>query len=333
MYKKITWFTVVCIIFISIQGMAYASLDDQISALSSQIATKMTEQKKHTIAVIEFADLQGNVTNFGRFLSEELITKLFETGKFKVIERQLLDKVIAEQKLSLQGMVDPESAKKLGKILGVDAICSGTITDLGQSLEVNARLISTETGEIIAVASTKIFKDDSVLHLMSEGVTTTAVSQPVGTTPPPENTPTPKKLAGLKPGMKFNIQDAVFELANCLRVSLISIEIKKNETIANFVIQNLQKEEKSFSLVQPDQYTYLMDQDDNQYKYISSTGLTDQQIILVPVVKKNFSVQFEPLPSATQKIDIMFRIFDNGYCGNNTYNGWADVAIKNIKLQ
>jgi TolB-like protein len=142
-------------------------LDQRVTELSQQIAKEMTEYQKATIAVVEFSDLQGNVTDFGRFLAEELITRLFNTKKFKVIERQLLNKVITEQKLSLMGLVDPSSAKQLGKLLGVDAIASGTISELAQSLRVNARLISTETGEIFAVASTEIFKDESVTRLMS----------------------------------------------------------------------------------------------------------------------------------------------------------------------
>src|SRR5437016_5111738 len=144
-------------------------LDQRVSELSQQIANKMSAKQKTTIAVIEFTDLQGNVTDFGRYLAEELITRLYETEKFKVIERQLLNKVITEQKLSLTGVVDPTSAKQLGKILGVDAIVSGTVTNLAQNLKVNARLISAQTGEIFAVASTEIFKDESVIGLLSVG--------------------------------------------------------------------------------------------------------------------------------------------------------------------
>lgn len=124
---------------------------------------------KATIAVVEFSDLSGGVTDFGRLLSEELVTKLFATGKYKVIERLLLNKAIAEHKLQLQGLIDPKSAKELGKILGVDAIVSGTIADLGDSLRVNARLISTETGEVFSVAAATIVKDDTITGLMTGG--------------------------------------------------------------------------------------------------------------------------------------------------------------------
>ena len=79
--------------------------------------------------------------------------------------------MITEQKLSLTGMVDQTSAQKLGKLLGVDAIASGTVTDLGKSLRVNARLIDTSTAVIFAVASTEITKDDSVMTLMGASAT------------------------------------------------------------------------------------------------------------------------------------------------------------------
>jgi curli biogenesis system outer membrane secretion channel CsgG len=119
--------------------------------------------------VVEFSDLKGNVTNLGRFLSEELITRLYETKKFKVIERQQLNKIIAEQKLSLTGVVDPASAQKLGRVLGVDSIVFGSVSDLVKTLRINARLIGTETGEVFAAASIEIVKDEAVSSLMGDG--------------------------------------------------------------------------------------------------------------------------------------------------------------------
>jgi TolB-like protein len=148
-------------------SLAQSTLAQQIDELNRQIATKVTAKNKTTIAVVEFADLEGNVTNFGRFMAEELITRLHETEKFKVIERQLLNQVIKEQKLTLSGIVDPASAQQLGRVLGVDAIVSGSITDLGKTVRVNARLISTETGEIFAVAANEFIKDQTVIDLMS----------------------------------------------------------------------------------------------------------------------------------------------------------------------
>jgi TolB-like protein len=98
-----------------------SAFDERINELVQQISSAMIEKKKITIAVIEFTDLNGNVNEFSKYLAEELITRLFQTDKFKVIERQYLNKVIEEQKLSLTRIIDPDSAKTLGKILGVEA--------------------------------------------------------------------------------------------------------------------------------------------------------------------------------------------------------------------
>ena len=174
---------------------AQSTLDQRLTELSKQISDGLTENQKQIIAVVEFVDLEGRVTSFGRFVAEELITRVYQTKKFKVIERQLLNKIVSEQRLSLGGMIDQTSAQKLGKLLGVDAIASGTVTDLGKTLRVNARLISTGTGEVFAVAATEIAKDDSVITLMGAGNTgpTSSTALPGGTSKAPEtssaNTP------------------------------------------------------------------------------------------------------------------------------------------------
>ena len=143
------------------------SLDSRLENLTNQIVESLSHESKSKIAVIEFSDLNGNITEFGMYLSEELITRLFLTRKFDVIERQLLNQVISEQKLGMTGLIDDDSAIAIGKLLGVDAIVSGTIIDLGVSLKVNARIIATETGSVFAVAATEIIKDEKVKILIN----------------------------------------------------------------------------------------------------------------------------------------------------------------------
>ena len=144
------------------------SLDSQLDNLTNQIVESLTQKQKSKIAVIEFSDLDGNITEFGKYLSEELITRLFLTNRFEVVERNLLNKILEEHKLNMSGLVDENTIKELGRLLGVDAIASGSITDLGENIKVNARLISTETGSVFSVASAKIEKDETVRVLLDK---------------------------------------------------------------------------------------------------------------------------------------------------------------------
>jgi TolB-like protein len=141
---------------LSEQRASSKDLDKQIDILAQQIISSLKIQKIHKIAILEFPNLEGDVTGLGKYLVEELTTRLFRTGRFQIIERRLMNKIMEEQKLSATGFIDEKTASKFGRILGVDALATGTIAELNDSIKINARLIAAETGNVFAVASVNI---------------------------------------------------------------------------------------------------------------------------------------------------------------------------------
>ena len=140
-------------------------LNVKLESLTNQIIDNLLNKKFSRIAVIAFSNIDGRTSTFGSYLSEELTTRIFLTNKFYVIERQLLNKLVDEQTLNATGAIDEETAKSFGEILGVDALVTGTISDLGDSLKVHARLITTETGVVSAVASINIDKTAEIQQM------------------------------------------------------------------------------------------------------------------------------------------------------------------------
>lgn len=113
--------------------------------------------KKTKIAVLDF-QIQGEkleTADMGKIVAEWLITSLVKEGRFDVIERRLLEKILQEQQIGTSGLIDTQSTSKLGKILGVKIIVTGTVTKLGGFTEVNARVINVETGSIITAEKVK----------------------------------------------------------------------------------------------------------------------------------------------------------------------------------
>jgi sugar transport system substrate-binding protein len=180
-------------------------LDAKIDTLTTQIISNMTQNSRTTIAIIEFSEFDGKVTALGKYIAEELTNRLFMTKKFQVVERELLNKVLQEHKLNLTGLVDASSIKELGKILGVSAIVSGTVSDLGDSVKINARLIDTETANILAVAGVEVAKSKAVDLLLSKVITEsnrTDSNESIPTPTPPLviiPTPIPVVIATLTP--------------------------------------------------------------------------------------------------------------------------------------
>jgi len=113
--------------------------------------------KKIKIAVLDF-QVQGEkfeTEDIGKIVAEWLITALVKEGRFDVIERRLLEKILQEQKLGVSGVVDSESIARLGKVLGAKIVVTGSVMKLREFVEVNARLISVENASIIAAEKAK----------------------------------------------------------------------------------------------------------------------------------------------------------------------------------
>jgi len=64
----------------------------------------------------------------GHDLAGMLSNELSSSGKFKVVERQKLGAVIAEQDLAASGRVAPKKAAKMGKLTGADYLVTATVT-------------------------------------------------------------------------------------------------------------------------------------------------------------------------------------------------------------
>ncbi len=140
---------------------------DEVSALGKMISDRIPKGSK--VAVTELVDLEGNVSSLGKFIAEELITELtiLNGREVTVIERRLMMKVLEEQNLSVSELVDPSAIKNVGKLLGAGAIVTGTITELGDEVRVNARIVSTKTGEIESAARATIPITGVVKKLMA----------------------------------------------------------------------------------------------------------------------------------------------------------------------
>ena len=64
-------------------------------------------------------------------MQDVFVTELVKSGKFRVIDREQLAALMAEKNLSLAGDVDPKTAIKAGKLLGVQYFLTGAVTEYG----------------------------------------------------------------------------------------------------------------------------------------------------------------------------------------------------------
>ena len=160
-----------------------------VTAADAQQASK----RRPRIAVLDFdyatvqtviSSVFGTNVDIGKGIVQMLVTDLVKDGTYSVVDRQAMDKILAEQNFSNSNRADSSSAAKIGKLLGADAIVVGAITEFGNekketgigggganwhgiglgkvgrtnskaNVAINARIINVDTGEIMGVAEGK----------------------------------------------------------------------------------------------------------------------------------------------------------------------------------
>lgn len=97
--------------------------------------------KIRRIAVLNFEGDNGGTA------SDIFIMELINQG-FDVVERSKIDNILKEQDMGAAGRIGPDTAKKIGNILGVDAIIAGSV---GQYLPAQRRTVFFPYGETVVV--------------------------------------------------------------------------------------------------------------------------------------------------------------------------------------
>src|SRR5438874_1185003 len=88
-----------------------------------------------------------------------LISELAANPAARVVEREEIEKLLGEQSLGASGKVTPETAAKIGKLVGARYVIAGTFIDFYGDFRLDARLVNVETSEIVKVELDRMQRD------------------------------------------------------------------------------------------------------------------------------------------------------------------------------
>jgi len=181
MYRKLTFIILAVIALVWINSLT----------VSAQNEDHLKRMKKR-VAVLEFEDKTDHRVRWwtgqsvGRGMADMLVTALVKSGKYRVIERQEIERIINEQQLGQSGMVTAQSAAKVGQLLGVEIAIIGSVTEfgharsdiggrvkrigvgvskIGATVGIDIRFINTNTGEILTAENIRKQKSKKGLSI------------------------------------------------------------------------------------------------------------------------------------------------------------------------
>ena len=103
---------------------------------------------------IAMADFIVNSANpsfayLGKGFSEIIAFELMKSPGVKLVDREKRNQILKEMEFSMTGLTDPKSEIKMGRLLAVRYLVSGSITDMAGSLLVSLSMVDVESGAVV----------------------------------------------------------------------------------------------------------------------------------------------------------------------------------------
>ena len=263
-----------CSVILWIPSTAQAAgsyYEDAVKEWAETVVVEVVKTKRHTLGVLNFTDIDGNVTPAGRFLAEELSATLMLSGDVQVLDRQHMAKTVPESALYKLSVADPAATKKFGLLAGVDCLVIGTIADTPEGLRVTAKVLATDTGLVIGGSRSIVAKAGPLVDLLK----------------PPKPEEPPKAVRPAAPPGTPTYENEWY------RMLVGSAKRSKNKVSLTLFIENLAG--RDFRLLCRLQGTYLEDDQGGEWHLDiakSREGLCIKGMSLQPGNKRRAMMEF-----------------------------------------
>ena len=115
-----------------------------IAVLTASLPVFGAEKNPNRVAVLPFDDGSiehwwGDNWQVGAGISDMIVSEMLAQKRFRLIEREQINKVLQEQNFGASGRVDANTAAKIGRILGVKYILIGKVTEFFHEFSIEFR--------------------------------------------------------------------------------------------------------------------------------------------------------------------------------------------------
>ncbi len=96
-------------------------------------------------------DPEGSVMQSIRHIvREEISNAIVNNPDYDVVERSMIDKVLQESRFQTSGLVDDSEISELGRMMGADYVCYGSIIGIGANYYISMKMVDVVTAEVVA---------------------------------------------------------------------------------------------------------------------------------------------------------------------------------------
>jgi len=173
-YEKINYDVLILSAFKKAIDEIFLNNEFRIALMSLEKDSLSNDSIKETknlkkVFVIPFQNVTelAKKQNYGTVVSEMLTTSLKKMRIYQVIEREKVKRILTEQKFNLS-LISTKDMIKIGELLKADMVLTGSVSVLGDIMEIDARLIDIDSSEILKSENIQCDNPDNLRNSINE---------------------------------------------------------------------------------------------------------------------------------------------------------------------
>lgn len=178
------------------------------------------------IAILPFTARSASVKEQGSQIADILLVGLETDGRFTLVSRDELDKILGELQISASGLVSKDAQNKIGQLTGAKILITGSVFKSGTKTYIIAKLIGVETSQVVGCGTSGTSSGTELIEELTPKVITTLIDKSK------KLLPQPLRQDNLIADLKKQIGD----------VSGVKVYVKVKEEVINAIDPALQTE-------------------------------------------------------------------------------------------
>lgn len=129
------------------------------------VSTAAAATETYPAAILPFSARGEGLEDYGPKIADALFAALAAYPEIELVDREALETIVGEHELNLFGVVNTQQAVKIGQMVGVRLMITGSVTRFDTRLILVAKVIGTKTSKVVG-ASVKGKAEDDLLPLV-----------------------------------------------------------------------------------------------------------------------------------------------------------------------
>ena len=125
------------------------------------------ENEKIKIAILQIENRTSTSVDT-QALTDSLQIEIVKKKYYLVVERNQLNKILEEQKLSLSGLTETEQVTKIGQLLGAQKIWIGSLSKFGEKYVLSMKSVDVQSGVIDFADQVYAYDSESILDTIPD---------------------------------------------------------------------------------------------------------------------------------------------------------------------